>query len=83
MRPITTSTRTEAQENSLVRTHGVGRGLGWSSGGKVHHPGTEANVTEKGSSTGAQWGGTWSMRIRQPVSHCTASYSWLCVYTKG
>ena len=57
MRSVTTSTGTEALQNPLVRRLGVGRGLCWSSGGGTCHTGTEANMTEKGSSTRVHRGG--------------------------
>ena len=49
MRPDTNSARIEALQNSLVRKHGVGRGLCWFYGGRTHYTGTEAGLTEKGS----------------------------------
>ena len=72
MRPVITSTLTEALQNSLVRSHGVGRGLHWSSGGGTCNAGTESCMFEKGYSTGTQGDGAWGKQVRQPVPvlHC-------------
>ena len=67
MRPVTTSAGTKALQNSLVRRHGMGRGLCWSSGGRACQAGSEASLTERGSPTRAQRIGAWWKQIRQPV----------------
>ena len=54
MRTVTTAIGTEASQNSSVDRHGVGRGLGWSSGQGVCCAGPKASVTGKGSSTGVE-----------------------------
>ena len=63
MSPVTTSTGKEALQNSLVGTYGVGGCLFSSSWGEACCTETEANVTEKGSSTGTQGDGSWCEQV--------------------
>lgn len=59
MRRNTNSTRTEAlqNQNSLVRSCGMGKGLSWSSGEGACHTGTEVSLTQKSSQARAQGSG--------------------------
>ena len=55
MRPTTPASRTKALQNSWVQRDGDGRGLGQcTDGGGAYHPGTEADMTGKGSSSRTQ-----------------------------
>jgi len=51
MRPVTTTARTQALQNSQVGKHVVGRDFGQSSGRGAPCAGTEASMTGKGEST--------------------------------
>ena len=62
MRSDTTSSRTEALQNSLIRNYGVDRDLYWSSEGGACHA-----VAEKSSPTRTQRSGSWCKQLRQPV----------------
>ena len=80
MRPDT-CTWTEAKQNSLVRSCGVGRGFCWCSVERACSTGTEASFTEKGSTTRLQGCETWCKQVRQPVwALCCSPQVALCLW---
>ena len=81
MRPVTTSTGTEALQNSLVRRYGVGRCLCWSCGGEACHTETEVSMTEElHQSAGERLGVS---KLGSQCLYCTASHRCLCIYAEG
>ena len=82
MRPITTSTRTEALQNSVVERHGMSRDLCLSSGAGVCCARTEVGMTEKGCSTRVQEMGLIVSKFGSQCLCCAVFCRWLCVYAE-
>jgi len=83
MRPVTTTARTQALQNSQVGKHVVGRDFGQSSGRGAPCAGTEASMTGKGGSTGGWGAGLGVSKLGSECQHCASSCKWLCVYHEG
>ena len=75
------SNGTEALLN-LVRRHGVGRGLCWSSGGKACCAGTEARMTEQAAPLERK-GMFGVSKLGSQCQSYTAPHRWLSVCSEG